>query len=126
MEKSNETLMSHFETELSIKCLCKYAINPQGILEGKFQGIEKFNEYKSAAEQYICNCIQKGRDNVKKTSAGLLWWQNWNNAQYVTAALFVATTYADTLTVTKRTMECLTGPTKPEELITFVKSQVKI
>ncbi|KAK3042877.1 hypothetical protein RJ639_001150 [Escallonia herrerae] len=94
------------------------------ILEGNFSDGGKLSEYKNSAEQFICNCIQKGSNNVQATSAGLLWWQGFNNLQYVTTAAFVTTTYADTLTATKKTLQCPGGSVKPEDLITFVKSQV--
>ncbi|KAK3042101.1 hypothetical protein RJ639_001803 [Escallonia herrerae] len=96
----------------------------QKILEGNFSDSGNLSEYKNSAEQFICNCIQKGSNNVKTTSAGLLWWQGFNNLQYVTTAAFVTTTYADSLTATRKTLQCPGGSVKPEDLITFVKSQV--
>ncbi|CAN4095770.1 unnamed protein product [Withania somnifera] len=96
------------------------------LLEKKFAGNEStsLNEYKKNAEEFICNCIQKGNSNIKKTNGGLLWWQPWNNLQYVTTATFVITSYADTLSATKDSLRCTSGNVEPLELITFVKSQV--
>ncbi|PHT97934.1 Endoglucanase 14 [Capsicum chinense] len=96
------------------------------LLEKKFAGNESIslNEFKKNAEEFICNCIQKGNNNIKKTNGGLLWWQPWNNLQYVTTATFVITSYADTLSSTKNSLKCATGNVKTSELITFVKSQV--
>ncbi|KAM3281999.1 hypothetical protein P3S67_027646 [Capsicum chacoense] len=96
------------------------------LLEKKFGGNESIslNEYKKNAEEFICNCIQKGNNNIKKTNGGLLWWQPWNNLQYVTTATFVITSYADTLSSTKNSLKCATGNVEPSELITFIKSQV--
>ncbi|KAM3236040.1 hypothetical protein P3L10_016077 [Capsicum annuum] len=92
------------------------------LLEKKFAGNESIslNEYKKNAEEFICNCIQKGNNNIKKTNGGLLWWQPWNNLQYVTTATFVITSYADTLSSTKNSLKCATGNVEPLELITFV------
>ncbi|XP_060212969.1 endoglucanase 12-like [Lycium barbarum] len=95
------------------------------LLEKKFPGKESsLSEYKKNAEEFICNCIQKGNSNVKKSSGGLLWWQRWNNLQYVTTATFVITSYADTLSATKNSLQCTSGKVEPLQLITFVKSQV--
>ncbi|KAF3660776.1 Endoglucanase 15 [Capsicum annuum] len=96
------------------------------LLKKKFagNGSISLNEYKKNAEAFICNCIQKGNNNIKKTNGGLLWWQPWNNLQYVTTATFVIASYADTLSATKNYLQCTSGNVKPWELITFVKSQV--
>ncbi|KAJ8542071.1 hypothetical protein K7X08_016937 [Anisodus acutangulus] len=98
----------------------------KNLLEKKFAGDEStlLSEYKKNAEEFICNCIQKGNNNVKKSNGGLLRWQPWNNLQYVTAASFVITSYADTLSATKNSMQCTSGKVEPLQLITFVKSQV--
>ncbi|KAA8539563.1 hypothetical protein F0562_026255 [Nyssa sinensis] len=94
------------------------------LLEGKLKESENFGAYKSQAEQYICNCIQKGNSNVHETSAGLLWWQPWNDLQYTTAALFVTTVYADYLSAAKSTLRCQVGSLTPTNLLAFVQSQV--
>ncbi|XP_055809299.1 endoglucanase 14-like [Solanum dulcamara] len=87
-------------------------------------GSTSLNEYKKNAEEFICNCIQKGNNNIKKTNGGLLWWQPWNNLQYVTTATFVITSYANTLSATKNSIQCTSGNVEPSQLINFVKSQV--
>ncbi|XP_016493625.1 endoglucanase 12-like [Nicotiana tabacum] len=97
----------------------------KNLLEKKFPWNESsLSQYKKNAEEFICNCIQKGNNNIKKTNGGLLWWQPWNNLQYVTAATFVITSYADTLFATKNSLQCATGTVESSNLITFVKSQV--
>ncbi|KAL3369261.1 hypothetical protein AABB24_009872 [Solanum stoloniferum] len=96
------------------------------LLENKFAGNEStlLNEYKKNAEEFICNCIQKGQNNIQKTNGGLLWWNYWNNLQFVTTATIVITTYADTLSATKNSLQCSSGNVEPLQLINFVKSQV--
>ncbi|MCD7452856.1 hypothetical protein HAX54_018409 [Datura stramonium] len=96
------------------------------LLEKKFAGNESslLNEYKKNAEEFICNCIQKGNSNIKLSNGGLLWWQPWNNLQYVTTATLVITSYADALSATKNSLQCTGGNVDPLQLITFVKSQV--
>lgn len=104
-----------------------YSCHKQNLLEKKFPGDESLlNQYKKNAEEFICNCIHKGNNNIKKTNGGLLWWQPWNNLQYVTAATFVITSYADTLFATKNSLQCATGTVESSNLIMFVKSQVRI
>ncbi|XP_022891886.1 endoglucanase 14-like [Olea europaea var. sylvestris] len=96
----------------------------KGILEGKYPGNGNLGQYKNYLEQFICNCLQKGSNNVKTTNNGLLWWQDWNNLQYVTSASFIMTTYSHVLTATKNTLQCPAGKIPPEYLIHVVRSQV--
>ncbi|CAK9172116.1 unnamed protein product [Ilex paraguariensis] len=93
-------------------------------LNGKYDEYGNFAEYKNQAEQYICNCIGKGSNNVQRTPSGLLWWQPWNNLQYVSTAVFVTTTYADYLGASSSTLHCQVGEVSPHNLINFVRSQV--
>ncbi|XP_059630328.1 endoglucanase 12-like [Cornus florida] len=95
------------------------------LLEGKLKGNQKvWAAYKNQAEQFICNCIQKGSSNVKKTRAGLLWWSPWDNLQYTTSALFVTTAYSKYLTTARSKLHCQGGIVTPQGLLFFVRSQV--
>ncbi|KAI3458532.1 hypothetical protein Pfo_015195 [Paulownia fortunei] len=96
----------------------------KSVLEGKISGNGNLDQLKNYAEQYICNCIQKGSNNVQRTSGGLLWFQEWNNLHYVTSATFIITAYADSLATTKNTLQCPGGAVRTEDLITFAQSQV--
>ncbi|PIN06028.1 Cellulase [Handroanthus impetiginosus] len=99
-------------------------INGSTNSEGKYSQNGKLAEFKGNGEQYICNCIQKGNSNVQRTSGGLLWFNEWNNLQYVTSASFIITAYADFLAHKKSTIQCAAGAVGPQDLITFAKSQV--
>ncbi|KAI3458531.1 hypothetical protein Pfo_015194 [Paulownia fortunei] len=81
----------------------------KSVLEGKISGNGNLDQLRNDAEQYICNCIQKGSNNVQRTSGGLLWFQEWNNLQYVTSATFIITAYADSLAATKGILQCPGG-----------------
>ncbi|KAL0382139.1 UNVERIFIED_CONTAM: Endoglucanase 13 [Sesamum calycinum] len=97
----------------------------KGILEGKLSGEGKLGEYKNNAEQYICNCIQKGNSNVARTNGGLLWFLEWDNLQYVTSSSFIITAYARILAGTRtKTLRCAAGEVGPRDLIAFARSQV--
>lgn len=98
----------------------------QSVLTGKLPATGNFWQFRNAAEQYICNCIQKGSNNVRRTNGGLLWFDQWNNLQYVTSASFIITAYADTLAATRNTLQCAGGKVGPGELIGFARSQVRI
>ncbi|KAI3855316.1 hypothetical protein MKX03_026969 [Papaver bracteatum] len=92
------------------------------VLEGKLN-TAKGAEYKQNAEEFVCSVIQKGSNNVQMSGGGLLYWQPWNDIQYVTAAIFVTTVYSDYLKSAKSTLNCPSGQATPDELIEFVKSQ---
>lgn len=96
----------------------------QEILQGKIPNTGKLNELKNNAEQFICDCIQKGNNNVRKTNGGLLWFLEWSNLQYVTSASFILTSYAQTLSKTRTTIRCPAGLVGPRDLTSFAKSQV--
>ncbi|KAL0317064.1 UNVERIFIED_CONTAM: Endoglucanase 12 [Sesamum angustifolium] len=95
-----------------------------GMLEQKYSGHGSLSQFKTNAEQYVCNIIQKGNSNARRTDAGLLWFNSWNNLQYVTSATFIIAAYADILTATSNTLQCAKGAVRPEELIAFARSQV--
>ncbi|KAL2227410.1 endoglucanase 12-like [Sesamum indicum] len=94
------------------------------ILEQKYPGDGSLSQFKTNAEQYVCNIIQKGNSNTQRTGAGLLWFDEWNNLQYVTSASFIIVAYADILTATSNTLQCAQGAVRPEDLIAFARSQV--
>ncbi|KAL0303867.1 UNVERIFIED_CONTAM: Endoglucanase 12 [Sesamum radiatum] len=96
----------------------------KGILEQKYSGYGSLGQLKTSAEQFICNCIQKGNSNTRRTGAGLLWFGDWNNLQYVTSTSFIIAAYADILTATSSTLQCAQGGARPEDLIAFARSQV--
>ncbi|XP_047306353.1 endoglucanase 13-like [Impatiens glandulifera] len=84
----------------------------------------KLLDYKNKAEEYICNVIQKGNNNVGRTPSGLLWWTPWNNLQYVTSSMFAASTYSNYIKAARSNVKCAQGQVTPDEIISFVRSQV--
>ncbi|RZC53478.1 hypothetical protein C5167_012317 [Papaver somniferum] len=57
---------------------------------------ETWPTYVDNAKQFICNCIQKGPENFQLTdSGGLLYFNEWNSLNYVTASLFLVLDYAE-------------------------------
>ncbi|XP_057804621.1 endoglucanase 13-like [Salvia miltiorrhiza] len=96
----------------------------KGILEGKLPRNGNLEQYKKEAEEFVCNCIQRGNNNVQRSNGGLLWFLPWSNLQYVTSASFLITTYADILSKTNTTIQCSGGAAGPGELLAFARSQV--
>ncbi|KAL9226703.1 hypothetical protein vseg_002483 [Gypsophila vaccaria] len=95
------------------------------IYEGKLPDEGIWRTHKFQAEQFLCNCIQKGRNNVFKTKGGMLWFNEWNNLQYTISATFAVTVYAGYLTHTQNVLHCFhADAVKPAELLRFAKSQV--
>ncbi|EXB55167.1 Endoglucanase 13 [Morus notabilis] len=95
------------------------------VLEGKISAEDVWGDYKDQAEAFICSCIQKADNNVKKTPGGLLWFLPWNNVQYVATATFVTTAYSNYLIANKHaSLDCPAGLVKPKDLLTSVRSQV--
>ncbi|KAL9844145.1 putative cellulase [Arabidopsis thaliana] len=93
-------------------------------LERKVGSNGKIAEYKSMAEQFICNCAQKGSNNVKKTPGGLLYFLPWNNLQYTTTASFVLSAYSKYLTKAKASIQCPKGALQASDLLQIARSQV--
>ncbi|KAJ4981546.1 hypothetical protein NE237_032383 [Protea cynaroides] len=82
-------------------------------------------QYRSKAEHYLCACLNKThKNNVDRTKGGLLYVRQWNNMQYVSAAAFLLTLYADYLQNSNQRLHCEKGLVGPQEMITFAKSQV--
>ncbi|XP_010058568.2 endoglucanase 14 [Eucalyptus grandis] len=93
------------------------------VLEGQVENSGPWAQYKSQAEQFICNCLQKGSGNFKKTPGGLLWFQPWNNLQYTSTAAFIAAVYADYLDSKKASIQCPGGIASSSDLIELAQSQ---
>ncbi|KFK37259.1 hypothetical protein AALP_AA4G234400 [Arabis alpina] len=93
-------------------------------LEGRVKGVGKIAEYKSMAEQFICNCAQKGSNNVKKTPGGLLYFLPFNNLQYTSTATFVLTAYSKYLTEAKSSIHCPKGVLQASDLLNLARTQV--
>lgn len=96
----------------------------QLVLEGKGESNNKLEEYKSMAENFICNCAQKGSNNVKKTQGGLLWFLPWNNLQYTTTASFVLSAYSKYLKTANASINCPGGTLQASDLLSISRSQV--
>ncbi|KAG6574819.1 Endoglucanase 13, partial [Cucurbita argyrosperma subsp. sororia] len=94
------------------------------VLDGKVQPSGLWSDFKSQGEQFLCSCLQKGNNNVKKTPGGLLSFGDWNNLQFVTTATFLATVYSDYLAAKHASIQCVGGLVQPSDLIAFAKSQV--
>ncbi|CAH2057994.1 unnamed protein product [Thlaspi arvense] len=93
-------------------------------LEGKVKNDGKIAEYKSMAESFICNCAQKGSNNVKKTPGGLLWFLPWNNLQYTVSASFVLSAYSKYLNDTNASIKCPNGALEASDLVNLARAQV--
>ncbi|CAM8901752.1 unnamed protein product [Rhodiola kirilowii] len=94
------------------------------IANGNLPLAGQWAEAKSNGEAFICNCMQKGNNNVKLSPGGLLWFQPWSNFQYTSSTGFILAVYADTLSRAKRTLSCPGGNVSPKEIIHLARSQV--
>uniref|UniRef100_A0A7N0U7G4 Endoglucanase n=1 Tax=Kalanchoe fedtschenkoi TaxID=63787 RepID=A0A7N0U7G4_KALFE len=94
------------------------------IADGNVQPNGTWAQAKSDGESFICSCVQKGRNNVKKSPGGMLWFQGWSNLQYTNSAGFILAVYSDYLKATKATLSCPGGNVSPAELLDFARSQV--
>ncbi|PIA60759.1 hypothetical protein AQUCO_00300343v1 [Aquilegia coerulea] len=95
------------------------------IYDGKLPNEGKWNAMLLGGEGFLCNIVQKGKKNVKRTPGGLMWFDDYspNNLQFTTSAAFIATVYAEYLTNIGG-IGCKDGGVDPEELVAFAKSQV--
>lgn len=84
---------------------------------------EAYGQYKSQAEEFMCNCLQQGKNNVQQSPGGLLWFLSYN-LQYVTTAAFVAAAYSEYLTTNLATFDCPGDTIKSNDLLLLAKSQV--
>jgi hypothetical protein len=83
--------------------------------------------YRNKADFFACSCLGKqgGSGDVKRTPADLMYYQKWNNLQFVTSASFLLAAYSDALAAARAaTVQCSSGPAAPSELMAFAKSQV--
>ncbi|PRQ56976.1 putative cellulase [Rosa chinensis] len=95
------------------------------VLEGKVPADSgPWSQYKNQAEQFICSCIQKGNNNVKKTPGGLLWFLPFNNLQYTAAATLIATVYSEYLSPKRASIQCSGGIVQAPALLDLARSQV--
>ncbi|XP_072960100.1 endoglucanase 13-like [Typha angustifolia] len=94
------------------------------VSEGKVPNNGPWAQYKSNAEQFVCSVVQKGSNNVKLSPGGMLWWQPWNNFQYTTSAMLVLAVHADQLAAAGGTLQCPGGNVGPQDIISFIGSQV--
>ncbi|PON95120.1 Glycoside hydrolase [Trema orientale] len=95
------------------------------VLEGKVKPADDYNygsaatwadDMKTQAEQFICNCLQKGDNNIKMTPGGLLWFKPWNNLQYTNTAAFIATIYSKYSGSHSSSIVCSSGVVQPSDL----------
>lgn len=96
----------------------------QLVMDGTVEGTGPWADYKKQAEGFICACVQKGSNNVKKTPGGLLWFMPWDNLQYVATATFSLSVYSQYLSSHHASLTCDAGTVTPADLTAFVKSQV--
>lgn len=99
-------------------------IHFQLILNGMVSNDGAWAEYKSGADQFICNVIQKGSSNTKLSPGGVLWFQPWNNLQYTTAASLLIAAHASHLLEANSTLQCSDEIVTPDDLLSFVRRQV--
>lgn len=96
-------------------------------MEGRVPNDGSWATYKNNADAYMCNLVQKGNSNVKKSPGGLLWFNEWANTQYVTSTSLGLVAHADHITAAKAAwLQCPGGTVSPQDLISFARSQVKI
>ncbi|XXG61389.1 hypothetical protein AAC387_Pa05g0018 [Persea americana] len=83
-----------------------------------------FERYQQKAESFMCACLGKADQNVQRTPGGLLYYQRWNNLQFVTSASFLVTVYSDYLISSGKSLQCAAGSVAASDLLTFAKSQM--
>ncbi|ONK62477.1 uncharacterized protein A4U43_C07F4290 [Asparagus officinalis] len=93
------------------------------VLENTVPNNGVWAQYKSSADQFICNVIQKGSSNTKKSPGGLLWFLQWNNLQYTTAASLLVAAHADHLAAARASLQCPAGAASSNDLLNSVRGQ---
>lgn len=94
------------------------------VLEGRLPSDAVWGDYKKQGEQFLCNFIQKGTNNVAMTGGGMAWWnQPWNHFQYTTSSLLAFLSYSDYLSAAGATLACPTGTVTPTKIVSFAYSQ---
>ncbi|WOL05056.1 hypothetical protein Cni_G13779 [Canna indica] len=94
------------------------------VLEGKVSNGGPWAAYKNNAEMFICNVVQKGSNNIQKSPGGMLFFLQWSNIQYINSAMLVLAAHADYLAAAKANLQCPNGGVSPDDLISFIKSQM--
>uniref|UniRef100_J3M3N4 Endoglucanase n=1 Tax=Oryza brachyantha TaxID=4533 RepID=J3M3N4_ORYBR len=97
------------------------------VLQGKLPGDGSHAEMKSNLEQFICNLVLHGGGGggARLSPGGMLWWDSWNNMQYVTLASLVLAVHADHLTAAgaAAALRCGGASLPPARLTAFARSQ---
>jgi endoglucanase len=76
-------------------------------------------------EQFLCDLVQHGSSNVRRTAGGMLWWQPWDNLQAVTPVAFVLAAHAEHLAAAGGALQCGSGVVlPPSDLVALARSQV--
>ncbi|KAL3687897.1 hypothetical protein R1sor_014206 [Riccia sorocarpa] len=90
-----------------------------------FKGVTSLSNYKSQAEEFICeNLPASPKKTVTITSGGLLFLQDDNNMQYVATASLLFMLYSDYLANSSQTIDCGGTTFTSADLYRFAKSQV--
>ncbi|KAL0918412.1 hypothetical protein M5K25_010419 [Dendrobium thyrsiflorum] len=81
-------------------------------------------QYQAKAEFFLCASLQKNNGyNVAMTPGGLLYFDEWNNMQYVSSSAFLMAVYADYLSPTNSYLNCPEGQVTPHQIFQFAQSQ---
>ncbi|KAK6926466.1 Glycoside hydrolase family 9 [Dillenia turbinata] len=91
------------------------------VLEGKVSG-QPWDNFKNDAEQFVCNLVQKGHNNIRKTPGGLLWFLPWANLQYTISSSFILAAYSKY--INHASLQCPGGAVRASELLQAARSQV--
>lgn len=88
--------------------------------------IRVLEQYKRKAQHYVCSCLNMSSSdsNVRRSPGGLLFVRQWNNMQYVASTAFLLTVYSDYLAASGEELQCPQGTSSPQQILSFVKSQV--
>nr|CAD1821123.1 unnamed protein product [Ananas comosus var. bracteatus] len=80
--------------------------------------------YQAKGEFFLCSCLQKNNGhNIKLTPGGLLYFDDWNNMQYVASAAYLLTVYSNYLSTSNAKLNCPDGQVDPSDVLKFAKSQ---
>ncbi|KAK6926465.1 Glycoside hydrolase family 9 [Dillenia turbinata] len=91
------------------------------VLEGKVSG-QPWDNFKNDAEQFVCNVLQKGYSNIRKTPGGLLWFLPWGSLQYPASSSFILAAYSKY--ISHASLQCPGGAVRSSELLKAARSQV--
>ncbi|XP_074293058.1 endoglucanase 16-like [Silene latifolia] len=127
----NETYL-HYITDESIDAVggefnwdLKYAGSQILLTEMFFQGQQKFVEYRTMVDSYICSVIPGSPyAQAHFTPGGMLYMRDGANSQYVTAASFAFSVYSDVLAQHNQRVICGGKQFAPTELLAFAKKRM--